>query len=1149
MVARHNVSQFITTAVREMSATADAAIDEIAGAPAFERLERLIDLATRTDEDLEVAADARSSFAVNRIASSPWLSTDINIDGRVCSPDWCVERIQQTAEEVLRRYPHRIRLWRPILVIALRSEIWEKGKGGDWLQHILTMIRWEGDLEKGALEENTGPDISGHSLTALLEYCEHLGYIDPQTREQTAAALQEVKDLLLSIPDDAVKRREQHRRVRTSFLRACFWREWTWLVRLLQNAVTNGNVSRSPWLQEVAGKGFRSALAWLSDFGRWAKMLYASPSDPHYWPIEPFLWWWEAEAVRLAMLAVTPVDSQLLATLLSPYPNALRGVQPDIDQILCEPWRGSQPHGALCRVLGYDGFRFHEDDRNLTATTLERRTLSLLWLQSCQPPGISVNESSCTHDEATQQQFFAMLAPTSGLYPEKRDALGWAALARAGRWDNWSDLPVRIGQTLSLPTLASHERLPHVWRNMLRLDTYAMIRRLLMAHGEVVLWRRFAPWFSRWGGMKVKGRRCRHSLLNAMRSIARTNGEMSSDHVPLASVPEYPLPAGIAWRTILAIREKTGEDQGNADHLMASQTRLLAPETVVLKKNACERLAEGRGYVLAPAWGRDTHPTDLAAHAFAAFCELKDPVNRVRGLLPNDTAPHPLFLLPDLLTTESGFSLASWHWGLACLYLWLLSGGEHVLDDLYHTAPWQLPLQERDDLRARFLVPAKVWTQVQSWFDGELGCHDPTHEHDDEMGFWRIADIKFEDDFAWDVTSWNSKSTLGEGGQNVGRQVTGSATTDRCGDELRVRLVQIRNTPQWSSIFQDVKAHRWHAREASRTALSEVAGHLGEIKQRARAMRGAVEHTADHRRLTSHDLSNDHLVILPEFAFPASLLRQLRQFVRQTGVAILVGLQPYELPRAVPTIRGVWQEGVRLLVNEAALLLPERLETPYLRTTRVHTFRIRKSYPSALELGMAEYLTNEGSAKASATDGSDINPRPVRWTWAPGFLWHRWTYPNWGCFTVGLCSDILDTEVWNQLRGHVQHLFLVAWNEDVDLFDQMTWTRGFELYSNVVLVNHGSKGGSAAWSPQSGHGKELLRIRGGRQSLSATVSLPIKQLIRAQREQLEIAVNRSVETWAARSQDKDGTRKREGVDQREDPVRFKTPAPRYRYGS
>ena len=114
---------------------------------------------------------------------------------------------------------------------------------------------------------------------------------------------------------------------------------------------------------------------------------------------------------------------------------------------------------------------------------------------------------------------------------------------------------------------------------------------------------------------------------------------------------------------------------------------------------------------------------------------------------------------------------------------------------------------------------------------------------------------------------------------------------------------------------------------------------------------------------------------------------------------------------------------------------------------------------------------------------------------------------------MAICADLIDAGPWRALRGELLHLLMVAFNKDVELFDALTWVRAYENYVNVVSVNHGRYGGSFLWTPRRAQGRELARLRGGNLVLTADVSLPIKELLEAQRAGVARAIDRSAGQW------------------------------------
>lgn len=252
------------------------------------------------------------------------------------------------------------------------------------------------------------------------------------------------------------------------------------------------------------------------------------------------------------------------------------------------------------------------------------------------------------------------------------------------------------------------------------------------------------------------------------------------------------------------------------------------------------------------------------------------------------------------------------------------------------------------------------------------------------------------------------------------------------------------------------------------------------------------------------------LTILPELFVPHDAVSFLVATCRRYRIGLLTGTYWRRIPAAVPVGWGTrgW------LVNEALLVAPVP-DGPSWGITR--TLRIRKPRPAAGELGLASALTTKTG---------------ITWHFLRGNLFHRLVHPRWGEFSVGICSDILDPAPWMLLRGRIHHLFFSAHNDDIDLFGAVTRTRAYEDYCNVVLVNTGRMGGSFAWSPESGHQKEIARFQGERVEIIADVALLVDSLDAAQRTRLAESVDESAKWWVTEPKEK--------------PRKFKTPPPEYR---
>ena len=125
---------------------------------------------------------------------------------------------------------------------------------------------------------------------------------------------------------------------------------------------------------------------------------------------------------------------------------------------------------------------------------------------------------------------------------------------------------------------------------------------------------------------------------------------------------------------------------------------------------------------------------------------------------------------------------------------------------------------------------------------------------------------------------------------------------------------------------------------------------------------------------------------------------------------------------------------------------------------------------------------------------------------------------QWGDFSIAICADLIDAEPWRIFRGEMLHLFTVAFNKDVELYDALTWVRAYETYVNVLAVNHGMYGGSFVWTPKGSHARELARLRGSGLFVVSDVKMPVKDLLNAQRQGVTLAVNAAKKAWSGGKQ-------------------------------
>ncbi len=84
------------------------------------------------------------------------------------------------------------------------------------------------------------------------------------------------------------------------------------------------------------------------------------------------------------------------------------------------------------------------------------------------------------------------------------------------------------------------------------------------------------------------------------------------------------------------------------------------------------------------------------------------------------------------------------------------------------------------------------------------------------------------------------------------------------------------------------------------------------------------------------------------------------------------------------------------------------------------------------------------------------------------------TDPLCGSFAVAICFDIMDLQRLAIYRSQVQHLFVVAHNQDLTTFRHVAEAASRQVFCNVVICNTGAFGGSLAIAPYRDSSKRTI---------------------------------------------------------------------------
>lgn len=241
----------------------------------------------------------------------------------------------------------------------------------------------------------------------------------------------------------------------------------------------------------------------------------------------------------------------------------------------------------------------------------------------------------------------------------------------------------------------------------------------------------------------------------------------------------------------------------------------------------------------------------------------------------------------------------------------------------------------------------------------------------------------------------------------------------------------------------------WGASSEPRISPAEDSRAWHEIR---RAMRALADHDDQPR-----------IILLPELALPRTRLDDFERLVCSMNAIAIVGVD-YRLEQMNKSAK-----------NEGLVLVPRNF---WKRTPSRYASRV--------------WFGKRDPAPAEASGFKQYQPP---WTFQSDPNVYVFDAGPYGRIGVSICYDFMDIERALLYRGRVHHLFVIAYNRDVKLFESLAVSLSRTVFCNVVVCNTGYYGGSLVVTPYYDAFKRIgYSVDGGQLFTAQCVQLPVSGL-------------------------------------------------------
>lgn len=216
------------------------------------------------------------------------------------------------------------------------------------------------------------------------------------------------------------------------------------------------------------------------------------------------------------------------------------------------------------------------------------------------------------------------------------------------------------------------------------------------------------------------------------------------------------------------------------------------------------------------------------------------------------------------------------------------------------------------------------------------------------------------------------------------------------------------------------------------------------------------------------------VIILPELTIAHQYEREIADLAKQVG-AIIIGGCDFK-----------YIDGCDEVINQGIISIP-RYWPHGIGRGQSRNIHFGKKHPANFEKNFIESIPcRSGKGNMSFLGCNEV------------FIIDLGAF---GKIGISICADFYDIERYAYYKGRIQHLFIIAYNQDVKSFYYLAEAISRLVFCNVVICNTGHHGGSIAFSLyKEDYKRYIYKHEGAGLYTSQVIKLPVADLHKAQQD-------------------------------------------------